>query len=444
MNISPNDPLKPEAQRVWEDITTELIKEEIISYIGEGNVEELVVVLNLNSQEPPFLSDAPTVTPTFTPTDYPTPSPSVTPSTAENAEPVPVANRRLQGRDDFNHLAREEADNAIVRSTRGMFMRDRRRTQDTDANLNIVFSIDIFIRSTLNEHVVNRYIGGALDTKVDQQAYITDLNLAHPAFEFAQRLSVVLPDPPPPPTPAPGKNNTATNGIIGGLAAVGIGGVALLAWCFSDRRRKPENVTKDHPPLEIEGFGNDERAFSEIELDHKAGDISTLGDPFPQHLPHTANQPSVADSFTLDYDFQKAYRGRSSPSLADISQGDSNNSNVLSQDDDTLGEQYATSDKFEVEVPPGMLGLVLETSIDGMPEIHAIKPTSSLASELLIGDRLLSVDGEDVTVMLASDVSRLIASRRDNDVRRLVFSRPPGKFQKPVAPLCSETSPHTE
>jgi hypothetical protein len=438
MNISPIDPLKPESQRTWEKITTEHIEEEIVTYIGIGNVEELVVVLNLNSQEPPFISAAPTVTPT----DNPTSSPSQTPSTFEIANLVPGTSRRLQVTADFNHVDGEDADTAIIRGTRGALEHDRRRTQD--ANLNIVFSVDIFIRSSLNEHVVNRYVGGAFDTAEDRQAYLTQLVLADAAFESAQRLNVILPDPPPAPTPAPGRDTKATNGIIGGLAAVGIGGVALLAWFFSGRRRDPENVTKDHPPLEIESFENDGHDFSEIEVDQKAGDVSTLGDPIPQHLPHTAEQPSVADSFSLDYDFQKVYRGSSAPSLADISQGDSNNSNVLSQDDDTLGEQYATSDKFEVEVPPGMLGLVLETSIDGMPEVHAIKPTSSLVSELRIGDRLLSVDGEDVTVMLASDVSRLIASRMDNDVRRLIFSRPPGKYQKSVAPQCSETSPSTE
>jgi hypothetical protein len=46
-----------------------------------------------------------------------------------------------------------------------------------------------------------------------------------------------------------------------------------------------------------------------------------------------------------------------------------------------------------------------------------------LEDEVEPGDRLLSVDGLDVTVLLPSEVSKLIAEKRDEDVRNLVFAR---------------------
>mmetsp|Transcript_5109 Transcript_5109/g.8387 ORF Transcript_5109/g.8387 Transcript_5109/m.8387 type:complete len:139 (-) Transcript_5109:48-464(-) len=71
-----------------------------------------------------------------------------------------------------------------------------------------------------------------------------------------------------------------------------------------------------------------------------------------------------------------------------------------------------------------MLGLVLEAASDGVPIVHAIKSTSPLSDQVQVGDRLVSVDGDDVTVLLASDVSRLISLKREQQVRRFVFSRP--------------------
>jgi hypothetical protein len=68
--------------------------------------------------------------------------------------------------------------------------------------------------------------------------------------------------------------------------------------------------------------------------------------------------------------------------------------------------------------------LILETNKEGVPTIDNIKPLSVLADQVQIGDRLLSVDGIDVSVMLASDISRLIASRREAPVRKFVFMRP--------------------
>lgn len=129
------------------------------------------------------------------------------------------------------------------------------------------------------------------------------------------------------------------------------------------------------------------------------------------------------DSFSLDYDFQRAYMQNEPSTVSGRTQSEEDLSQLIA-DDDTLDAQYQSVEStIEVEAPPGVLGLVLETNIDGIPVVHAIKPNSVLSERVRIGDRLLSVDGHDVSVMLASDVSKLIASKKDQPSRKFVFKR---------------------
>jgi hypothetical protein len=248
MNISPNNPLKPESQRVWEKITTEHIEAEISRYIGMDNVEELVVVLNLNSQEPPFISASPTVTPTGAPSSSFTEVPT-------NPDQVVITN--------------------IMRSgTRGYLdVLKRRRTQD--ANLNIGFSVDVLVRSTLQAHVINHYIGGAFDTADDRQRYLKALALADPASESAQRLNVVLPDPPPESIQLP--SSRSGYGMIAGLVGGSSVFTALLFFLVYKRRQVAD--IKNDTLLEIECMND--HICSEIEWMSGKCDISTLGDPIP-------------------------------------------------------------------------------------------------------------------------------------------------------------------
>ena len=99
----------------------------------------------------------------------------------------------------------------------------------------------------------------------------------------------------------------------------------------------------------------------------------------------------------------------------------------VSNDDilDTLVFLEDDIDSFEIEVPPGLLGLVLVDSDQGVPAIHMIKSSSPLAGQVQKGDRLVGVDGKNVSLMWATDVSRLVA-KKQNKTRRLLFSRPLG------------------
>lgn len=125
--------------------------------------------------------------------------------------------------------------------------------------------------------------------------------------------------------------------------------------------------------------------------------------------------------------FQKSFCGGSNTS----SMADTNDykPTTLSSaiDDGTLDTQVFLEDdinSFEVKVPPGLLGLVLIDSDKGVTAVHLVKDSSPLAGRVQTGDRLVSVDGKDVTLMSATDVSVLVAAKKKNQSRRLLFVRP--------------------
>lgn len=132
---------------------------------------------------------------------------------------------------------------------------------------------------------------------------------------------------------------------------------------------------------------------------------------------------AATDTLSTDYDFQKAFR-RSQLSVMDSTIADESTSNMyFPKDSSSLDEEYLKKNQYEVEAPAGLLGLVIDTSDEGLPTIRAIKETSCLVNQVQVGDILLSVDDEDVTPMMASTVSRLISSKQHNSVRKFVFTR---------------------
>jgi C-terminal processing protease CtpA/Prc len=104
--------------------------------------------------------------------------------------------------------------------------------------------------------------------------------------------------------------------------------------------------------------------------------------------------------------------------------GSSNSDIQTAAGDTTIGSPcYMSEEQFDVIAPEGLLGLILETSIDdGRPMVFSIKPSSPLAHILKVGDRLIALDGIDVSKLRASDASRMIAEKKDR-TRQLVFSR---------------------
>lgn len=130
-----------------------------------------------------------------------------------------------------------------------------------------------------------------------------------------------------------------------------------------------------------------------------------------------------------DYDYAKAYGdAQHPPSVSTGTTGTPNrityeNSSLYS-DDLSFEQQYnETAEQYQVDVPAGKLGVVIDTPAGGVPVVHALKNSSVLAQNVSVGDRLISVDGEDTSTLTAMEISKLIASKSNQASRTLLFSR---------------------
>ncbi len=108
--------------------------------------------------------------------------------------------------------------------------------------------------------------------------------------------------------------------------------------------------------------------------------------------------------------------GDSTQSLSTATEGQSSSHQYDNSDD------YDDDEKIVVVAPQGSLGVVIGNPT-GFPTVHAIKETSPIINMIQIGDKLISVDGEDTTLMSAIRVSSLIGSKAMNPKRILVFAR---------------------
>ena len=301
------------------------------------------------------------------------------------------------------------------------------------ATIELTFDVSIEIRSPLKrqQHNVKRYIGGPFDSLNEKEDFVNFLrSTGCPGFTAVRGVQVVLPSELN--LPIQQDKEFKNVGLIAGIA-VALVALALLAGIFlfvrtkNRRRLKAELVEdEDYGPLAQAHSEKNAYAISEIGVQTGAA-VSSLGDPvvyggvFP-----VATDLSTQDPGSIDYDFQQAYVDAPSISEVSGSQGGSSLSKmILPCDDSTLDAQYVAEEKFEIVVGPGVLGLILETNAadGGVPTVNNIRSSSVLANEIRIGDRLVSVDGEDVTDMFAIDVSKLIASKKDELERKLVFLR---------------------
>lgn len=156
---------------------------------------------------------------------------------------------------------------------------------------------------------------------------------------------------------------------------------------------------------------------------------------------------SVRDSVGDDYDYTKQFRQGKEPlsiggasnsrdrvQSEDFTKSSSANSAAMSKlgrmgdnlfaDDASFEQQFEDpEERFDVVAPAGKLGMVIDTPSGGVPVVHAIKDSSVLAEQVRVGDRLLSVDGEDCTGMTAMQVSKLISLKSEKPARVLVFAR---------------------
>ena len=302
------------------------------------------------------------------------------------------------------------------------------------SNLTITFDVKISIRTILVEdHNIRRYVGAALDTAAEKRRLMNQLQSSgETAFQNLTSIQLILPPPLSENALQSGSNDSqsiSTGTAIGitviAIAAIGFCGAGVL-WI---RRSQAFHQTSDsgQPTKSLREFDGDGVLVNVVERPD-GGDVSTLGDPIGQGTPAPQVDSSVAEeTASLPYDFKVAsHRLPSLGESASYSFSDTSSRVVdLQTDNDTLDEQYFNENRIEVEAPAGMLGLVLETDSEGVAAVYNMKQSSPLVDRIKIGDKLVSVDGIDVTAKPIKSVMEVIASKQQNKVRGLVFCRPP-------------------
>jgi hypothetical protein len=338
----------------------------------------------------------------------------------------------------------------ILRAPDDRMQRSRKLTE-----ANIPLHVVILIQSLIQNHDAGRYIYGAFNDDEEKAMFVTALkDTGSAAFVNVDSVSVApLPEDEDPTTevedptedeaqdPPDGlimttndEDNNVTAAIVVSIVIVVLAGIGLTTFFARNGRRKSGGgtVQKILATSARQTTESVEQAAiaSEIEIG-EGSDLSSLGDPIsfsvrPSWVTVEGSINGISgtpDNLSLDYDFQKAFDHDFTLSFVDT---ESNPSSLLTKDDRTLSIGYVLKEKaenFEVEAPPGLLGLALETSEEGIPTIHMIKRSSPLVGQVRVGDRLLRVDGLDVSLMWANDASRYVASKQNNPARLLVFAR---------------------
>jgi hypothetical protein len=274
----------------------------------------------------------------------------------------------------------------------------------------------------------------AFNSNEERNSYIARLKEKNSEFAALESVSLLV-DGEKPEEEAVEPTESKNLGIIIGGIVGGVVGLAIAAFIFSRRSQQYQDPPSKQVYTETALTGSEapNRIQTEIVVDRQ-DDVSTLGDPVftgvmaMDVVDRDERTASVAD----DYDYAKEYlMGQARERLLSVDSGPSGKTTAtfprVFADDASFEQQYEDDQppedkKFEVHVPPGKLGMVIDTPNGGVPIVHAIKPESVLADKVVVGDRLISVDGEDVTSMTAVQVSKLI-SVKSNEDRILKFVR---------------------
>jgi len=337
----------------------------------------------------------------------------------------------------------------------------------------ILFNVYLSFKSPLQEHNVSEYIGNAFKSQQDQDDYIANLQSSNVrTFSTINSLQlyingtlqkklitnkVTL-------VPIDDKNSTKINwklGVI--LGSVCIIFALAFAAVFILRRRHSKAEAGRPPPVEKPIVSN-----TFVQVHHGMEDISTLGDPMFGTGAAINKEPTLGEStVSVDYDYTGAYGGVGGANLTSISVGGATSGSKTKENLDSLlndsNDPFGTTDTkefpsptpylltedtsfekqyvnkncdnssvdddilFIINAPPGKLGIIIDAKDGISPKVHSIKESSVLKKDVKIGDRLISVDGEDTAGLSAIAVSKLIASKITNE-RQLMFSRK----QKPI------------
>ena len=336
----------------------------------------------------------------------------------------------------------------------------------------LTFDVFMEIRAANIEYLDPiRITVGAFDSKSDKLSYIEYLKATHcDEFDDVHSVSLHVPISREEETPSKSSSQLAAiyASISVGLAAIVMTAITICCYLhFRNKRRVNDLASADNLQL-IQPTSKSNTRYSRyvgtpsiVGGKSKNSDVSTLGDPIPFGIIREQNDDlsSANESCSIEYDFKKAFLDlhsvTDSQMCGTVDDQVSATGMTLNDDDvattdlllpqnlklmialaddivTTAGdgtlnlsqdETLSVEHEYEVIVPPGMLGLILESHTgNGRPMVNSIKPNTVLYSVVHIGDYIDAVDGVNVKMMSANDVSRLIVKKQE-EVRILEFAR---------------------
>lgn len=185
----------------------------------------------------------------------------------------------------------------------------------------------------------------------------------------------------------------------------------------------------------------EEESSEELEFSTEPSTLPSV--PQPQKEDNSDSEPTVENEFSRSGPIEEddtptvssaggAISHKSNKSTISCksnksNDGDSSWMGVLGLESSDAQQQQDSEESreetFEVSVPPGKLGVVIDTPTEGPPTVYAVKNTSPLFGKLQVGDCLIQVDDEDVSSFSAVRVSKLIGRKAKNPERKFVMTR---------------------
>lgn len=307
--------------------------------------------------------------------------------------------------------------------------------------LQIDFDAEYVFKSESTEFDAKVFVSEAFNSPEERESFRNRLTQSNDPFYRDVVNIAVLVEGEIPIEEEPDNDSDGSSLNIGIIAGAAGGGAILIALAgillLRNRNGKPDGI-----PTEVQSsFPSRDGTLTAEILVNKQDDVSTLGDPVFETMNFNttaADRDEQTASIGNDFDYLKSL-GKVNDKLGVLNNSDKVSSSAsgmtklglgqvnasVFSDDTSFDHLYGESqmdEKYEVDVPPGKLGMVIDTPSGGVPVVHAIKADSILADQVKVGDRLISVDGEDVTTLTAVQVSRLISSKSQQE-RLLVFLR---------------------
>jgi hypothetical protein len=118
--------------------------------------------------------------------------------------------------------------------------------------------------------------------------------------------------------------------------------------------------------------------------------------------------------------------------------GSSRRSNARTVSSRRSNASTARRTRITVKAPPGKLGIILANKADGKGTmVSGVRTSSVMAEQISPGDRIVAIDGEDVSLMTVSEIT-IIMARKSEFERSLTVLTTPRTLEEPRSPNAAD------